>query len=87
MATITIRRLEESVKRKLRLRGAEHGRSMEAEARAILTHGVMKERGVPADRRPTADGAAAGGTFDRLAGVWKGRMTTDELMALTRGRP
>lgn len=85
MATITIRRLEESVKRKLRVRGAQHGRSMEAEARAILTSGVMQQPGEPLDRRPTDVVATTGGPFDRLVGAWKGRTTTDELIALTRG--
>lgn len=33
MASITIRNLDESLKRKLRLRAAEHDRSMEDEAR------------------------------------------------------
>lgn len=36
MASITIRNLEESTKRKLKLRAATHGRSMEQEAREIL---------------------------------------------------
>jgi plasmid stability protein len=36
MASLTIRNLEDSVKAKLRVRAAEHGRSMEAEAREIL---------------------------------------------------
>jgi len=36
MASITIRQLPESTKRKLKLRAAEHGRSMEQEAREIL---------------------------------------------------
>ncbi len=36
MASITIRQLEESTKRKLRIRAAQHGRSMEQEAREIL---------------------------------------------------
>ncbi|MEO8369844.1 MAG: plasmid stabilization protein [Candidatus Solibacter sp.] len=40
MASITIRRLEDSVKSKLRLRAAMHGRSMEEEAREILKAGV-----------------------------------------------
>ncbi|MGA8594992.1 MAG: hypothetical protein WB676_09635 [Bryobacteraceae bacterium] len=33
MATITIRRLDETLKEKLRVRAATHGRSMEEEAR------------------------------------------------------
>jgi len=36
MASITIRQLEEATKRKLRIRAARHGRSMEQEAREIL---------------------------------------------------
>ena len=36
MASITIRRLDDSVKAKLRVRAATHGRSMEEEAREIL---------------------------------------------------
>ena len=36
MATITIRNLDEKVKRKLQVRAALNGRSMEAEARAYL---------------------------------------------------
>ncbi len=37
MATITVRNLDDDVQRRLKRRAAEHGRSMEAEARAILT--------------------------------------------------
>jgi plasmid stability protein len=40
MASITIRQLEETTKRKLRLRAARHGRSMEQEAREILKTAV-----------------------------------------------
>lgn len=40
MASITIRRLEESVKTRLRLRAARHKRSMEEEAREILKWGL-----------------------------------------------
>jgi plasmid stability protein len=36
MATLTIRDLDEAVKTRLRVRAAHNGRSMEAEARAIL---------------------------------------------------
>jgi plasmid stability protein len=37
MATLTIRNLDETVKRRLQVRAALNGRSMEAELRAILT--------------------------------------------------
>lgn len=36
MATLTVRDLDDSLKARLRIRAAENGRSMEAEARAIL---------------------------------------------------
>jgi plasmid stability protein len=36
MAAITIRRLDENIKSRLRIRAAHHGRSMEQEAREIL---------------------------------------------------
>lgn len=40
MATLLIRNLDDRVRDELRTRAAEHGRSMEAEARAILAAGV-----------------------------------------------
>jgi plasmid stability protein len=38
MATLTIRGLDEEMHARLRVRAAQHGRSMEAEVRAILAH-------------------------------------------------
>ena len=40
MASITIRNLDDDLKRRLRVRAAENGRSMEAEVREILRHAV-----------------------------------------------
>jgi antitoxin FitA len=40
MAALSIRDLDDSVKERLRRRAARHGRSMEAEVRAILTAAV-----------------------------------------------
>ena len=40
MASITVRNLDDEVKHKLRIRAAEHGCSMEAEAREIITKAV-----------------------------------------------
>jgi plasmid stability protein len=37
VATITVRNLDDEVQRRLKRRAADHGRSMEAEVRAILT--------------------------------------------------
>ncbi|MBW8802935.1 MAG: plasmid stabilization protein [Catenulispora sp. 13_1_20CM_3_70_7] len=43
MATIVVRNLDEEVKHQLRMRAARHGRSMEAEVRAILEESVRKQ--------------------------------------------
>lgn len=42
MASIVIRGLDESVKQQLAAQAKEHGRSMEAEARDILTRGTRR---------------------------------------------
>lgn len=46
MASITIRNLEDDLKRRLRIRAAEHGRSVEEEDREILRH-VVSEPAMP----------------------------------------
>lgn len=40
MAAITIRNLDENLKARLRLQAAKHGRSMEEEARQLLSQGL-----------------------------------------------
>jgi plasmid stability protein len=40
MATLTIRNIDPAIKERLRVRAAEHGRSMEAELRVILIETV-----------------------------------------------
>ena len=42
MASITIRKLDDQVKLKLRIRAAQHGRSMEEEAREILSEATSE---------------------------------------------
>ncbi len=42
MATITVRNLDAEVQRRLKRRAARHQRSMEAEARAILSAAVLE---------------------------------------------
>lgn len=44
MAAVSIRDLDDSVREKLRMRAARHGRSMEAEMRAILTAAATDEQ-------------------------------------------
>ena len=48
MASITIRNLDDDIKQRLRVRAAEHGRSMEEEARDILRR-VMSDADTPRD--------------------------------------
>jgi len=43
VAAVSIRDLDDSVRGRLRFRAARHGRSMEAEVRAILTDAVRDE--------------------------------------------
>ncbi len=43
MGTLTIRRLDDSLKTRLRVRAAQHGRSMEEEARQILKAQLVEE--------------------------------------------
>ena len=52
MASITIRNLDDNLKRKLRLRAAHRNRSMEDEARDILRTALAQE---PAETRHLAD--------------------------------
>lgn len=50
MASLTIRNLPEKVRNKLRVRAAQRGLSMEAEARAILTSAVASPAPEPPDQ-------------------------------------
>lgn len=43
MATLTVRGLDDATKTRLRVRAAHHGRSMEAEVRAILEDALPPE--------------------------------------------
>jgi plasmid stability protein len=49
MASITIRKLEDATKRKLKVRAAMHGRSMEQEAREILKSALREKPKTGAD--------------------------------------
>lgn len=44
MATLVIRNLRDDVKASLRIQAAQHGHSMEAEARALLTTALVGRR-------------------------------------------
>ena len=73
MANLNIRNVPESTRRRLRLRAARKGHSMEAEARTILANAVRGETGKPFD--PEA-------LQNFIAGLFKGEKPrlTDELI-------
>lgn len=82
--TLTIRNLDEEVKRKLRLRAASHQRSMEAEAREILAQAVSETKAITPPRSREEMMAR----LDAVMGIWKDRYegkTTDEWMKELRG--
>jgi antitoxin FitA len=64
MASITIRKLDESIKARLRVRAAQHKRSMEDEARKILRAALVDETAM---ERSLAD--AIHGRFGAIGGV------------------
>ena len=64
MASITIRKLPENTKRRLRIRAARNGRSMEQEARELLEAGLAQ-----ADAEPKDMGEAIRRIFAPLGGV------------------
>lgn len=86
-STLTIRNLDDSVQEKLRERAAIHGHSIEAEAREILIRDILNPNSssTPKPVGQVAATAKVAGKFDHLVGIWSGRMTTDEIMKLTRG--
>jgi plasmid stability protein len=59
VAAVSIRDLDDAVRERLRVRAAGHGRSMEAEIRAILTDAV---------REPADAPGLAGALLDRFSG-------------------
>lgn len=65
MATLTIRNVDAAVKERLRMRAARHCRSMEAEARTILSEAVADEP----DRRELNLAEAIRRRFAPLGGV------------------
>lgn len=58
MAAVSIRNLDDTVRERLRIRAAAHGRSMEAEIRAILIEAV---------REPDDDEGVLGALHERFA--------------------
>jgi plasmid stability protein len=79
--TLTIRNLDEQVKQRLRVIAAQHGKSMEAEARDILTRATFANT-----VDPEPESSLQGEAYRSPArGKWKHLgITTDAIMALTR---
>jgi plasmid stability protein len=82
--TLTIRNLDEPVKQLLRMQAASHKRSMEAEARDILTRAVTQSASSPANAQGLASDAAKNAVAS-VRGIWQGRGSTDEMMRDLRG--
>ena len=81
MPTLTIRNLPEDVHQALRMRAAQHGRSVEAEVRALLAAAVVAraESGVAEERREFgADAPSAIGLWGASA---PGRSEVDQFIA------
>lgn len=68
MASITIRNLEEDTKRKLKVRAATHGRSMEQEVREIL-NSVLNQKPAQKTRTGADLVRAIRKRFEPLGGV------------------
>ncbi len=64
MASITIRKLPENTKRRLRMRAAHNGRSMEQEVREMIEQGLAQP-----DPKPVNIGEAIHRRFAALGGV------------------
>jgi antitoxin FitA len=64
VASITIRNLDDKLKQHLRVRAAQHGRSMEEEARVILRQALSEDSAAPQDL-----GLAIHRRFAALGGV------------------
>jgi plasmid stability protein len=65
MATLTIRNVPDETKRRLRIRAAEHGHSMEAELRAIVERALES----PKPAKETGLGERIHRRFAKLGGV------------------
>jgi len=69
MTTMTIRNLPDAVQRRLRVRAAKHGRSMEAEVRQIIADAV-------ADDQPADWSTALESLRDKIRAFHGGQMPT-----------
>ncbi|MCY4392061.1 MAG: plasmid stabilization protein [Chloroflexi bacterium] len=69
MASITVRNLDEGLKRRLRIRAAENGRSMEQEGREILGDALGEDPSVPPEEPPRTGADLAAGIMALFAPI------------------
>ena len=70
MTSITVRNIEDDLKRRLRIRAAEHGHSMEEEARRILREALGEDEAPSENAAPEKDlGTAIHELFAPIGGV------------------
>ena len=70
MTSITVRNIEDDLKRRLRIRAAEHGHSMEEEARRILRAALGEDEALAETAAPEKDlGTEIHELFAPLGGV------------------
>jgi plasmid stability protein len=77
MAQLVVRRLPESVKKRLKARATRHGRSLEGEVREILSRSVKEDAG---NKR-----AATKGFGTRLAEIFEGKVPPEFNIEELRG--
>lgn len=75
MTTLTIRKLDDEIKSRLKIRAAINGHSMEQEARLILKTSLEEDL-------PDAENGIKG--IKRWRGRWKNRLSSDEILEMTR---
>src|SRR6184192_3971718 len=90
MASITIRQLDEALKKRLRLRAARNGRSMEDEVRTILRGAAAGHddgsgsAAVPLDRAPTPAVPSRAGSAGRILLIIGGGIAAYKALDLIR---
>jgi len=76
MPTLTIRKLDDEIKSRLKIRAAINGHSMEQEARLILKKSLKEDL-------PDAGMGIKG--MKRWRGRWKNRLSSADILEMTRG--
>jgi antitoxin FitA len=83
MATLTIRNVDEHTHKALRLRAAEHGRSVEEEVRRILAEQVTRPPEYRNPKTPEEIGEAVK-SIQELFAPLRGRYSVDQFIAEKR---